>query len=138
MFEGKIDIFLNLMSINFLVRVKQWRYFFIWIKHPENYGTLAKLQKFLKASQRVQKVESYDTKSLLTDNMALIQPSFTSSKWNMGEMVKGVSIFQTFWKIDSCPDFLFLELKTSNFGYLIIFLFPLNVQTFSKIGQHWY
>ena len=31
------------------------------------------------------------------------------------------SIFQTFWKTDSCPDFLFLELETSNFGYLHIF-----------------
>ena len=30
-------------------------------------------------------------------------------------------IFQTFWKPDCCPDFLFLELETSNFGYLPIF-----------------
>jgi len=31
---------------------------------------------------------------------------------------------------------LFLELDTSNFGYLLIFLFPLTMQSFSKIGQH--
>ena len=48
------------------------------------------------------------------------------------------SIFQTFWKPDCCPDFLFLELETSNFGYLLIFWFSLTVQSFSKIGQHWY
>ena len=30
---------------------------------------------------------------------------------------KGVS--QTFWKSDSCPDFLFLELETSKIGYLL-------------------
>ena len=47
------------------------------------------------------------------------------------------NIFQTFWKHESCTDFLFLELDTSNFGYLLIF-FPLTVQSFSKIGQHWY
>ena len=47
------------------------------------------------------------------------------------------SIFQTFWKPDCCPDFLFLELETSNFGYLLIFWFPLTVQSFRKIGQHW-
>ena len=46
------------------------------------------------------------------------------------------SIFQTFWKTDSCTDFLLLELETSNFGYMFIFLFPLTVQSFSKIGQH--
>ena len=48
------------------------------------------------------------------------------------------SIFQTFWKVHCCPDFSFLELETSNLGYLNIFLFSLNVQSFSKIGQHWY
>ena len=31
------------------------------------------------------------------------------------------SIFQTFWKQDSCREFLFFELETSNFGYLLIF-----------------
>ena len=31
------------------------------------------------------------------------------------------SIFQTFWRTDSCSDFLFLELETSNFNYLLIF-----------------
>ena len=48
------------------------------------------------------------------------------------------SIFQTFWKVYCCPDFLFLKVETSNFGYLLIFWFPLTVQSFSKIGQHWH
>ena len=48
------------------------------------------------------------------------------------------SIFQTFWKVHCCPDFLFLKLETSNFGYLFIFWFPLTVQSFSKVGQHWF
>ena len=46
------------------------------------------------------------------------------------------AIFQTFWKDDCCPKSLFFELETSNFGYLLIFLFSLTVQSFSKIGQH--
>ena len=33
------------------------------------------------------------------------------------------NIFQTFWKQDSCPNFLFIRLETSNSGYLLIFLF---------------
>ena len=48
------------------------------------------------------------------------------------------SIFQTFWKVHCCPDFLFFEIETSNFGYLLIFLFCLTVQSFRKIGQHLY
>ena len=36
------------------------------------------------------------------------------------------------------PIFLFFELETSNCGYLLSFWFPLTVQSFSKIGQHWY
>ena len=31
------------------------------------------------------------------------------------------SIFQTFWKLYCCAKFLFIELATSNFGYLLIF-----------------
>ena len=31
------------------------------------------------------------------------------------------AIFQTFWWLRCCPDFLFIELDTSNFGYLLIF-----------------
>ena len=31
------------------------------------------------------------------------------------------AIFQTFWKLHCCPDFLFFEIETSNFGYLLIF-----------------
>ena len=31
------------------------------------------------------------------------------------------STFQTFWKPDCCPDFLFFKLETSNFSYLLIF-----------------
>ena len=46
------------------------------------------------------------------------------------------SIFRTFWKPDSCPDFLFFKLETSNLGYLLNFLFSLTVQSFSKIGLH--
>ena len=48
------------------------------------------------------------------------------------------SIFQTFWKPDCWPDILFLQLETSNFGYLPIFWFPLTVQSFRKIRHHWY
>ena len=33
------------------------------------------------------------------------------------------SIFQTFWKPDCCPDFLFFELENSNLGYLLIIYF---------------
>ena len=48
------------------------------------------------------------------------------------------SIFQTFWKPDCCTKSLFFELETSNFGHLLIFKFCWTVQSFSKIGQHWY
>ena len=33
------------------------------------------------------------------------------------------SMFQTFWKHEGCPDFLFLELETSNFGYILAYFF---------------
>ena len=46
----------------------------------------------------------------LTHNMAMIQPSFTRSKWNMGER----SIFQIFWKEHCCANFFFLKLATSD------------------------
>ena len=37
----------------------------------------------------------------------------------------------------SCTDSLFLKLETSNIGYLLIsFLFPLCVQSLSKVGKH--
>ena len=39
------------------------------------------------------------------------------------------AIFQTFWKDEDCANFLFFELEC---------LFPLTVQSFSNIGQHWY
>ena len=48
------------------------------------------------------------------------------------------SIFQTFWKVHCCAKFLFIELETSNFGYLLIFWFSLTMQSFRKIGQHLY
>ena len=32
------------------------------------------------------------------------------------------SIFQSLWRLDCCPDFLFIELDTSNLGYLLILL----------------
>ena len=31
------------------------------------------------------------------------------------------AIFQTFWKLHCFPDFLFFEIETLNFGYLLIF-----------------
>ena len=40
------------------------------------------------------------------------------------ELFSQRSIFQTFWKANSCIDSLFLELESSNFGELLIFLFP--------------
>ena len=33
------------------------------------------------------------------------------------------SIFQTFWRLHCCAKFLFIELDSSNFGYLLIFEF---------------
>ena len=55
-----------------------------------------------------------------------------------GQNICERSIFQTFWKANSCTDSLFLELETSNFGYLLIFCFSLTVQSFSKIEKLWY
>ena len=46
------------------------------------------------------------------------------------------SIFQTLWKPDFGARFLFIELDTSNFGYLLIFWFCWTVQSLRKIGQH--
>ena len=48
------------------------------------------------------------------------------------------AIFQTFWRLHCCPDFLFIELDTSNFGYLLIFWFCWTEQSLRKIGQHLY
>ena len=36
--------------------------------------------------------------------------------WNLHKR----SIFQMFWKVHCCTKFLFIELDTSNFGYLLI------------------
>ena len=44
------------------------------------------------------------------------------------------SIFQTFWRTDSCSDFLFLELETSNFGCLLIFFISFHC---AKFQQDW-
>ena len=41
------------------------------------------------------------------------------SKKNISER----ALFQTFWRLHCCPDFLFIELDASNFGYLFIFYF---------------
>ena len=46
------------------------------------------------------------------------------------------SIFQTFWKPDFGARFLFIELDTSNFGYLLIFWFCWTVQSLRKTGQY--
>ena len=43
------------------------------------------------------------------------------------------AIFQTFWWANSCTDSWSLKL---DIGCFLIFWFPLNVQSFSKIGQH--
>ena len=48
------------------------------------------------------------------------------------------SIFQIFWRLHCCVKFLSFELKTSNFGYLLIYLFSLTMQSFRKIGQQLY
>ena len=44
---------------------------------------------------------------------------------------KGLS-FKPSGILHCCPDFLFFEIETSNFGYLLIF------KCFRKIGQTWY
>ena len=49
-------------------------------------------------------------------------------RFEIGQSELERSIFQTFWKTDSCPDFLVLELEASNFGYLLIFLFSLTAK----------
>ena len=48
------------------------------------------------------------------------------------------SIFQIFWKVHCCTKFLFIELDTSNFGYMFIFQFCWTVESLSKIGESWY
>ena len=53
--------------------------------------------------------------------------------WNCKTLNLKRSIVQTFSKPDCCPNFLFLELETSNFAYLLIFWIPLTVQSFRKI-----
>ena len=55
---------------------------------------------------------------------------------NKENVVVKRAIFQTFWKDDCCTKSLFFKLETSNCVYLLIFLFSLTVQSFSKIGQH--
>ena len=44
-------------------------------------------------------------------------------------------IWDHFWKMIVAQNLCNFELETSKFGYLLIFLFPLPVQSFSKIGQ---
>ena len=48
------------------------------------------------------------------------------------------SIFQTFWRPDFGARFLFIELDTSNFGYLLISSFCWTLLSLRKIGQHLY
>ncbi len=38
-----------------------------------------------------------------------------------------------YWKVHCCPDFLFFEIETSNFGYLLIFIFA----NCAKFLQDW-
>ena len=57
-------------------------------------------------------------------------PTITISSPTWHSLLFERSIFQTFWKPNSCTDSLFLKLETSNIGYLLIFWFPFAVQSF--------
>ena len=48
------------------------------------------------------------------------------------------AIFQTYWKVHCVTKSLFIELETSNVGTQLIFQFCWAVESFSKIGRHWY
>ena len=67
-------------------------------------------------------MQSTNTKILFSDatdpNIDLIKKGSVSIT---GKLNHKRSIFQTFWKPDCCPDFLFFKLETSNFSYLLIF-----------------
>ena len=45
-------------------------------------------------------------------------------------------IFQTFWKLHCLPVFFCVCVRDFKFWLLDYFIFPLTVQSFSKIGQH--
>ena len=49
--------------------------------------------------------------------------SLSTTRYSEENIFKQIerSIFQTFWKPDFGARFLFIELDTSNFGYLLIF-----------------
>ena len=66
--------------------------------------------------------------------VTLLTNFYSSQKGNT--YISNIETFQTFRKDEGCAKFLFFELETLNFGYLVIFIFPLTVQSFSKIEQH--
>ena len=73
---------------------------------------------------KVNKIESkiYLTEILLIKTFELHKPNmYTSKKKTTIAFLIERAIFQTFWKDEGCAKFLFFELKTSNFGYLLIF-----------------
>ena len=53
--------------------------------------------------------------------VAELATSLKDLKFSKQSSVWKRSIFQTFWKQDCCARLLFIELETSNFGYLLIF-----------------
>ena len=58
----------------------------------------------------------------IQNSVIILEPRL--SRIDLGSFVEKSSkrsIFQTFWRPDSCPDLLFFEIETSNFGYLLIF-----------------
>jgi hypothetical protein len=46
---------------------------------------------------------------------------FENSLLQGQSQVKQKAIFQTFWKLHCCPEFLFFEIETSNFGYVLAY-----------------
>ena len=63
-----------------------------------------------------------DPRRILEDTPENIQDYNEVLKKTKGKkLIIKRSIFQTFWRLHCCPKFLFFELETSNFGYLLIF-----------------
>ena len=61
---------------------------------------------------------------------------FFEEYWGRGTtFINKRSIFQVFWKHDSCPNFLFFELETSNFGYYIIFIFATLCKVWARLNK---
>ena len=140
------------------VLIHQYRYLFVKIKvfnYSEMHfseGTSFKIHTLEDSQQAAQKWPFFDKFRILSSTISDKQKdSGFSNFWHRARQILKPamqffvipkrsflkrSIFQTFWKLHCCAKFLFIELETSNIGYLLIFLFPLTVQSFSKIGQH--